>query len=82
MMREGIVVALCLGIGGYIALGIVMYALGLWPWSTTGPYGMLSGLAIYGLWASRADGLETAPAHSQLPVEGWTHHLVMNRRAP
>ena len=49
MMREWIIFALCLGVGGHIALGVVMHAPGLWPWSTTGFYGLLSGLAVYGL---------------------------------
>ena len=49
MMREWIIFALCLGVGGHIALGVVMHAPGLWPWSTTGLYGLLSGLAVYGL---------------------------------
>lgn len=48
-MQEWIIFALCLGIGGHIALGVVMHAPGLWPWSTTGFYSLLSGLAVYGL---------------------------------
>jgi hypothetical protein len=31
--------------------------------------------------ASRAGGLETVPARSQVPVEGRTQHLMVNRRA-
>ena len=49
MMREWIIFALCLGVGGHIALGVVMHAPGLWPWSTTGFYGLLSGLAVYAI---------------------------------
>jgi hypothetical protein len=49
MMQEWIIFALCLGVGGHIALGVVLHAPGLWPWSTTGFYGLLSGLAVYGL---------------------------------
>src|SRR4029078_11688461 len=61
MMREWIIFALCLGVGRHIALGggmvdggdialvVVMHAPGLWPWSTTGFYGLLSGVAVYGL---------------------------------
>jgi hypothetical protein len=48
-MREWIVFALCLGIGGHIALGVVLHAPALWPLSTAGFYGLLSGLAVYGL---------------------------------
>jgi hypothetical protein len=35
------------------------------------------------LWAgaNRARSLETAPAHSQVPVKGWTKRLIVNRRA-
>ncbi|HSB43420.1 MAG TPA: hypothetical protein VLD60_00325 [Nitrospira sp.] len=57
MMREWIIFALCLGVGGHIALGVVLHAPELWPWSTAGFYGLLSGLAVYagaqgirGLW--------------------------------
>lgn len=49
MMREWIIFALCLGVGGHVALGVVMHVPGFWPWSMTGFYGMLSGLAVYGL---------------------------------
>ena len=36
-----------------------------------------------GLWsgASRAGGLETVPARTQVPVEGRTQRLMVNRRA-
>lgn len=57
MMREWIIFALCLGVGGHIALGVMLHAPDLWPWSTAGFYGLLSGLAVYavvqggrGLW--------------------------------
>jgi len=49
MMQEWIIFVLCLGVGGHIALGVVMHAPGLWPWSTTGFYSLLSGLVVYGL---------------------------------
>lgn len=49
MMREWIIFGLCLGVGGHIAVGVVMHAPGLWPWSMTGFYGLLSGLVVYGL---------------------------------
>jgi len=49
MMREWIVFALCLGVGGHIALGVMLHAPDLWPWSTAGYYGLLSGLAVYAL---------------------------------
>ncbi len=57
MMREWIIFALCLGVGGHVALGVMLHAPDLWPWSTAGFYGLLSGLVIYavvqggrGLW--------------------------------
>ena len=49
MMRELIIFSLCLGVGGHIALGVVLHVPGLWLWSMTGLYGFLSGLAVYGL---------------------------------
>jgi hypothetical protein len=57
MMREWIIFALCLGVGGHVALGVMLHAPDLWPWRTAGFYGLLSGLVIYaviqggrGLW--------------------------------
>lgn len=49
MIQEWIIFALCLGVGGHIALSVVMHDPGIWPWSTTGFYGVLSGLVVYGL---------------------------------
>ncbi|MDH4188095.1 MAG: hypothetical protein OEV08_13980 [Nitrospira sp.] len=49
MMREWIVFALCMGVGGHVALGFVMHAPGFWPWNTAWIYGLLSGLIVYGL---------------------------------
>lgn len=47
LIREWIIFALCLGVGGHIALGFVLHAPELWPWSRAGFYGLLSGLAVY-----------------------------------
>jgi hypothetical protein len=47
VMREWIIFALCLGIGGHVALGVILHAPELWPWSTAGFYGLLSGIGIY-----------------------------------
>jgi len=47
LIREWIVFALCLGIGGHIALAFVLHAPNLWPWSRAGLYGLLSGLVVY-----------------------------------
>jgi len=48
LIREWIIFALCLGVGGHIALGFILPAPELWPWSQAGFYGLLSGLAVYG----------------------------------
>ncbi|ALA56690.1 conserved exported protein of unknown function [Nitrospira moscoviensis] len=47
LIREWVIFALCLGIGGHIALAFVLHAPDLWPWSRAGLYGLLSGLAVY-----------------------------------
>lgn len=49
MVREWIIFAICLGLGGHIALGVVLHAPDLWPWSRAGLYGLLSGMGLYGL---------------------------------
>lgn len=48
MAREWIIFAICLGFGGHIALGVMLHAPELWPWSRAGLYGLLSGLGLYG----------------------------------
>lgn len=47
MAREWIIFAICLGLGGHIALGVVLHAPDLWPWSKAWLYGLLSGFAFY-----------------------------------
>jgi hypothetical protein len=47
LAREWIIFALCLGAGGHLALGFVLHAPEVWPWSRAGLYGLLSGFAIY-----------------------------------
>ena len=47
MAREWIIFAICLGLGGHIALGVMLHAPDLWPWSRAGLYGLLSGLGLY-----------------------------------
>lgn len=49
MLREWLIFAICVGVGGHIALGVVLHAPGFWPWNMTGFYGLLSGLAVYGV---------------------------------
>lgn len=80
-MQEWIIFVLCLGVGGHIALGVVMHAPGLWPWSTTGFYGLLSGLEVYGLvQAGRRFG-ESVPARSKISIEERAQRIVVNRNA-
>lgn len=47
LAREWIIFALCLGAGGHLALGFVLHAPDIWPWSRAGFYGLMSGLTIY-----------------------------------
>ena len=47
MAREWIIFAICLGLGGHIALAVVLHAPDLWPWSKAWLYGILSGLTLY-----------------------------------
>lgn len=47
MIREWIVFALCLGLGGHIALGVVLHSPERWPWSDAGLYGLVMGVAVY-----------------------------------
>jgi hypothetical protein len=73
-MREWIIFALCLGVGGHVALGVMLHAPDLWPWSTAGFYGLLSGLAVYavvqgarGLWRLFTTSKRNEPSSSQNP---------------
>ncbi len=74
MIREWIIFALCLGVGGHIALGVMLHAPDLWPWSTAGFYGLLSGLAVYalvqgarGLWKLFKSAPQTSTKNSSGP---------------
>lgn len=73
MMREWIIFALCLGVGGHIALGMVLHAPGYWPWNTAALYGLLSGLTFYVLvQVARViwKWIRPAPTHSQKSDSG------------
>lgn len=48
MVREWIVFALCLGLGGHIALAVVLHAPERWPWNHAGLYGLVLGAGVYG----------------------------------
>ena len=47
LIREWIIFALCLGVGGHLALAVVLHAPERWPWSQAGLYGLLLGVAVY-----------------------------------
>lgn len=47
MVREWIIFAICLGLGGHIALGLILHAPDLWSWQNAGLRGLLIGLAVY-----------------------------------
>ena len=45
--REWIIFALSVGLGGHIALGLMLHTPDLWPWNKAGIYGVLIGLSVY-----------------------------------
>ena len=47
MVREWIVFALCLGLGGHMALAVVLHAPEQWLWSYAGLYGLVLGVGTY-----------------------------------
>lgn len=47
MVREWIVFALCLGLGGHIVLAVVLHAPEHWLWSHAGLYGLVLGVGVY-----------------------------------
>lgn len=47
MIREWIIFAICLGLGGHVVLGVVLHAPDVWPWRDAGLYGLLVGLSVY-----------------------------------
>jgi len=47
LIREWVVFALCLGVGGHLALAVVLHAPERWPWSQAGLYGLLLGIIVY-----------------------------------
>ncbi len=47
MIREWIVLALCLGLGAHVALGFLLHGSLSWPTEAFGFYGILFGVVIY-----------------------------------
>lgn len=47
MVREWIVLALCLGLGAHVALGFLLHGGQDWPTETYGYYGIFFGVFIY-----------------------------------
>jgi hypothetical protein len=47
LVHEWAVLALCLGVGGHIALAVVLHAPERWPWSHAGLYGLVLGVGVY-----------------------------------
>ena len=48
MIREWIVLALCLGLGAHVALGFLLHGSLGWPTEAYGFYGIIFGVLIYG----------------------------------
>lgn len=77
MLREWIIFALCLGAGGHIALGVMLHSPDLWPRSTAGYYGLISGLVVYGVvqgvrmaWRAFRRQRDPSPSHDK-PGTSW-----------
>ena len=47
LVREWIIFALCLGLGGHIVLAIILHNPEIWPWSQAGFRALLVGLSAY-----------------------------------
>lgn len=47
LIREWIIFAISLGLGGHIALGLILHAPDVWPWNKAGIHGLLLGLSVY-----------------------------------
>lgn len=74
VVREWIIFAICLGLGGHIALGVVLHAPDLWPWKYAALYGLLTGFAMYAVvqmsrslwWFLRGRHQKVAPSRKLL----------------
>jgi hypothetical protein len=47
IMKEWAFFALSFGLGGHVALGMMLHAPELWPWDKAGIYGLLVGVSVY-----------------------------------
>jgi hypothetical protein len=47
IIREWGLFALSFGLGGHVALGMMLHAPELWPWDKAGIYGLLVGVSVY-----------------------------------
>jgi hypothetical protein len=47
ILREWIIFAVAMGLGGHIALGIILHAPETWPWSRAGTVGLMLGAGVY-----------------------------------
>jgi hypothetical protein len=47
LIREWIIFAVSLGLGGHIVLGLALHAPEVWSWNRAGMYGLLIGLSVY-----------------------------------
>lgn len=47
MFIEWMILALCLGVGGHVALGVLLHAPGLWPKEQFWLLGILAGISVY-----------------------------------
>ena len=47
IVREWIIFAVSFGLGGHIALGLVLHAPDAWSWNRAGVHGLLIGLSVY-----------------------------------
>lgn len=47
MIREWIIFAICLGLGGHVALGVILHAPEWWSWQDAGLRGLVVGLTLY-----------------------------------
>ena len=47
IIREWVIFAISLGLGGHVALGLVLHVPTIWSWNKAGVHGLLIGLSVY-----------------------------------